>query len=88
MSSTSISPDSFKKLSEVVGIEDWHSLVNWPLSQSFTQKKSKFKAGVGITGIFTSDKKLEVEIALEYLKQLLINCKFVILFLKNFSIFS
>ncbi|NEP40479.1 MAG: hypothetical protein F6K25_30830 [Okeania sp. SIO2G4] len=78
MSGTSISPDSFKKLSEVVGIEDWNSLIDEYPSQSFTHKKSNFKTGVGITGIFTLDKKLEVEIALEHLKQLLINCKVVI----------
>ncbi|MDY7003845.1 MAG: hypothetical protein SWX82_07750 [Cyanobacteriota bacterium] len=80
MSGIPISPDSFKKLSEVVGIEEeeWNSLIDEYPSQSFTQKKSNFKTGVDITGIFTSDKQLEVEIALEHLKQLLINCKVVI----------
>ena len=78
MSGIPISPDSFKKLSEVVGIEEWNSLIDEYPSQSFTQKKSKLKTGVGITGIFTLDKKLEIEMALEHLKQLLINCKVVI----------
>lgn len=78
MSGIPISPDSFKKLSEVIGIEDWNSLVDWSISQSVTQKKSNLKTGIGITGIFTLDKKMEVEMALEHLKQLLINCKIVI----------
>ena len=86
-----ISPEKFKSICEVLGIMEWESLVDWensdvtPLSpflevlnsESFTDKESSLK-GIGVTGIFTSDKKLEVEMSLEHLKQLLINVKIVI----------
>lgn len=77
-SGTPISPDYFQSLSKVVGIEEWNSLVDYNSSESYTQKKPHLKSGVEIIGTFTSDKKLEVERAMENLKQLLINCQIVI----------
>lgn len=91
-SGRAISPGNFKNLCEVVGIEEWQSLVDWENSDSTAvtqlskelpgnscrEKKLPSKGGIGVTGVFTSDKKLEVEMALERLKQLLIDCKVVI----------
>ncbi|MGD1713194.1 hypothetical protein [Dapis sp. BLCC M172] len=87
-----ISPKNFQSLCEVVGIKEWHSLVDWENSDSttvtqfseeflgtfLTEKKPKSKGGIAVTGVFTSEKKLEVEMALERLRELLMECKIVV----------
>lgn len=92
ISGRSISPKNFQSLCEVVGIEKWHSLVDWEnsdsttvaqfseelLGTSLTEKKPQSKGGIAVTGVFTSEKKLEVEMALERLRELLMECKIVV----------
>ncbi|NEP80742.1 MAG: hypothetical protein F6K39_22765 [Okeania sp. SIO3B3] len=86
-----VSVKNFQSLCEAVGIEKWHSLVDWEnsdstvaqfseelLGTSLTEKKPQSKAGIGVTGVFTSEKKLEVEMALERLRELLMECKIVV----------
>ena len=87
-----ISPKNFQSLCEIVGIKEWHSLVDWENSDSTTvaqfseefidaslsEKKSQSKGGIAITGIFTLEKKLEVEMALDHLQELLMECKIVV----------
>ncbi len=72
-----ISPKNFQSLCEVVGIEEWHSLVDWENSDSSTvaQFSEELQGAIGVTGVFTSEKKLEVEMALERLQELLMECK-------------
>ncbi len=83
-----ISPKNFQSLCEVVGIKEWHSLVDWENSDStvaqfseelfgtsLTERKPQSKGGIAVTGVFTSEKKLEVEMALERLEELLMECK-------------
>ncbi|NER04107.1 MAG: helix-turn-helix transcriptional regulator [Okeania sp. SIO3C4] len=92
ISGKSISPKNFQSLCEVVGIEEWHSLVDWENSDSttvaqfseeffdasLTEKKPQSKGAIAVTGVFTSEKKLEVEMALERLRELLMKCKIVV----------
>jgi len=86
-----ISPKNFQSLCEVVGIKEWHSLVDWEnsdstvaqfseefLDASLTEKKPRSKGGIAVTGVFTSEKKLEVEMTLERLRELLMECKIVV----------
>ena len=86
-----ISVKNFQSLCEVVGIEEWHSLVDWENSDSIvaqlpeellvtslTAKKPQSKGGIAVTGVFTPEKKLEVEMALERLRELLMECKIVV----------
>ncbi|NES01843.1 MAG: hypothetical protein F6K22_02770 [Okeania sp. SIO2F4] len=86
-----VSVKNFQSLCKVVGIEDWHSLVDWEnsdctvaqfseefLGTSLTEKKPQSKGGVAVTGVFTPEKKLEVEMALERLRELLMECKIVV----------
>ncbi|NEO53721.1 MAG: hypothetical protein F6K54_11900 [Okeania sp. SIO3B5] len=92
MNGRPISPKNFQNLCEVVGIKEWHSLVDWENSDSttvaqfseellvtsLTEKKPQSKGGIAVTGVFTSEKKLEVEMALERLRELLMECKIVV----------
>ncbi|GGA02642.1 hypothetical protein [Okeania sp. KiyG1] len=87
-----VSVKNFQSLCKVVGIEDWQSLVDWESSDSttvaqfseelidtsLTENKPLSKGGIGVTGVFTSEKKLEVEMALERLRELLMECKIVV----------
>ena len=86
-----ISPENFKHLCRVVGIYEWESLVDWEESDSTALAQLQGSAGdelseelkskssrVSVTGVFTLDKRLEVEMALEHLKQLLLDCKLII----------
>ncbi len=86
-----ISVKNFQSLCEVVGIEEWHSLVDWENSDStvaqfseeflvtsLSEKKPQSKGGIAVTGVFTSEKKLEVEMTLERLRELLMECKIVV----------
>ena len=87
-----ISPKNFQSLCEVVGIKEWHSLVDWEnsdsttvaqlpeelLATSPTEKKPQSKGGIAVTGVFTSEQKLEVEMALDRLRELLMECKIVV----------
>ncbi|NES92189.1 MULTISPECIES: hypothetical protein [Okeania] len=86
-----ISPKNFQSLCEVVGIKEWHSLVDWEnsdstvpqlpeelLDTSLTENKPQSKGGIAVTGVFTFDKKLEVEMVLERLREVLMECKIVV----------
>ncbi len=72
-----VSVKNFQSLCKVVGIEEWHSLVDWENSDSSTvaQFSEELQGAIGVTGVFTSEKKLEVEMALERLQELLMECK-------------
>lgn len=86
-----ISPQNFISLCETIGIHEWQSLVDWEESdittttqlqgnadnEPFEKLKSKNNR-LGVTGVFALDKRLEVQMALEHLKQLLLDCKIVI----------
>ncbi|NEQ36234.1 MAG: hypothetical protein F6K40_08000 [Okeania sp. SIO3I5] len=87
-----ISVKNFQSLCEVVGIKEWNCLVDWEnsdsstvaqfseelLDTSLTEKKPQSKGGIAVTGVFTSEKKLEVEMTLEHLQELLMECKIVV----------
>ncbi|MGL4503897.1 MAG: hypothetical protein ACRCU2_32850, partial [Planktothrix sp.] len=88
-----ISPENFRNLCQVLGIEEWESLIDWDKSDStavdstaLTFKPSDLsakdelpsKGGLAVTGIFTSAKRFQVEISLEIFKQLLINGSVII----------
>lgn len=84
-----ISPENFKNLCKVLGIEEWQTLVDWEESdstavpqasgeypnQDISERKPLSQSVLTVTGTFNSHRRLEVEMASERLADLLSDSK-------------
>ena len=81
-----VSPDNFKAMCEVLGIDKWQSLIDWQDVDSVTKaavdellksanknEEPQLNQGICLTGVFASAKKIQIEIVLKELKELLLD---------------
>ena len=80
-----VSPVNFKAMCEVLGIDEWQSLIDWQDDDSVTKaavdellksanqdEEPQLNKGISLTGLFSSENKIQIEIVLKELKELLL----------------
>jgi transcriptional regulator with XRE-family HTH domain len=81
-----VSPGNFKAICEVLGIDEWQSLIDWQdvdsvtkaavdeLSKSANQdEEPQLNQGICLTGVFASAQKIQIEMVVKELKELLLD---------------